>query len=70
MGESLLPALLLVAPSSMVSLHWGHHCGATMPMYGVTLGENPIQSWTSDGGTIDMAPFLQASLLETRVGLR
>jgi hypothetical protein len=35
-----------------------------------SLDENPVHSWTSVGDAIGIAPFLEASLLEIRFGLR
>jgi hypothetical protein len=46
----------------------GDACGRRFPVEGVvspetsSTGENPVHSWTSDGGAFDAVPFLKASL--------
>lgn len=35
----------------------------------VSQGENAVQVWTGDGGTFGVASSVEASLLETRLGM-
>lgn len=60
----------MTAPSSVVLPVGDAIAELLYLLYDMSLGENPVQLWTSVGGAIGVASSLEASLLEIEVGLR
>ena len=58
-----MTAVSLTSFSLLGALFWSDN-----PVARGSLGENPVL-WTSDGGTFSVVPFLEASPLETQLGL-
>ena len=70
-GRGLLRAKALVmAPLGVILSVGGAIVDPFYLLHERSLGESPIHSWTSVGGTIGVMPFLEASLLEIGFDLR